>query len=120
MAMSIFYKSKRVGKHGNLFTLWKFRSMVEGVEGVGSRSTAGDDVRITRVGRFLRKYKLDELPQTTNFVQGNWIFIGSEHALSRVIKAFDSEKQAIFVIIWVSWYNTRNEAILRLELNFKK
>ena len=72
----IFYKSLRVGKNGKLFYLWKFRTMVENADRIGGPSTAGDDPRITKIGRFLRRYKLDELPQIWNVIKGDMVFIG--------------------------------------------
>ena len=58
----VFYKQERVGKNGKLFNLLKFRSMRPNADRAG-QLTVGDDNRVTKVGRFIRKYKLDELPQ---------------------------------------------------------
>src|SRR5438105_1903892 len=62
----IFYRGERTGRYGVPFRIYKFRTMVADAERVGGSSTAANDFRITRVGRFLRKYKLDELPQFLN------------------------------------------------------
>jgi len=59
----IFYRGVRVGRYGKPFKIFKFRTMVINAEEIGGPSTADDDPRITRIGRFLREYKLDELPQ---------------------------------------------------------
>lgn len=76
MLMSMFYKAKRIGKDGKIFNLYKFRTMVENADQMGGSSTSDDDPRITRIGRFLRKTKLDELPQIINWIKGEMTLIG--------------------------------------------
>ena len=66
----LFYRGVRVGRYGKLFRVFKFRAMVVDAEDIGGPSTADDDPRITKVGKFIRKYKLDELPQLLNVVIG--------------------------------------------------
>ena len=72
-----WHRSIRVGLGGLPFTLYKFRSMVAGADASGTRVTAAGDPRITRVGRVLRKSKLDELPQLVNVVRGEMGLVGS-------------------------------------------
>ena len=67
----LIYRSKRVGQNGRIFELLKFRTMIPNAELVGGSSTADDDPRITKIGRFLRKTKLDELPQLWNWIKGD-------------------------------------------------
>lgn len=74
--MNIIYKQNRIGKNGRIFGLYKFRTMVENADKIGGSSTAGDDPRITRVGAFLRKTHLDELPQIVNILKGDMALIG--------------------------------------------
>ncbi len=74
--MAIFYKAKRIGQYGRIFTLYKFRTMVKNADRLGGSSTSDDDARITRIGRVLRKTKLDELPQVLNWLKGEIGLIG--------------------------------------------
>ena len=72
----IFFRQERVGKSGNLFRIFKFRTMVADAESLGAKITVGKDPRITRSGVFLRKYKLDELPQLINILKGEMSLVG--------------------------------------------
>src|SRR5690606_11972230 len=73
----IFYRQTRVGYHGRTFDILKFRSMVENAEFDGEgRYAEINDPRITRVGRVLRKLRIDELPQIINVLQGQMSFVG--------------------------------------------
>lgn len=72
----IFFRQERVGKSGNLFWIFKFRTMVFNAESLGAKVTVGQDPRITRGGEFLRKYKLDELPQLINILKGEMSLVG--------------------------------------------
>lgn len=73
----VFFKQERVGQNGQIFTIYKFRSMREDAEeGTGPVWAAGEDDRVTRVGRFIRKTRLDEVPQLFNVVLGDMSFVG--------------------------------------------
>ena len=72
-----FFRQERVGKNGQLFKLYKFRSMVINAEKLGSQVTASHDPRITGIGRLLRRTKLDELPQLLNVFLGNMSIVGA-------------------------------------------
>lgn len=72
----VFYRGERVGRRGKVFRIFKFRTMVVDAEQLGGSSTADDDPRITGIGRILRKYKIDELPQLINVFQGQMSLVG--------------------------------------------
>lgn len=72
----VFFRGARVGQHGVDFRIFKFRSMVKDAEGKGKWNVGDNDSRITRVGHFLRKSKLDELPQLINVLIGDMSFVG--------------------------------------------
>ena len=72
----VFYRQVRVGRYGKDFRIWKFRTMVENADRTGQLITTGGDSRITPVGEFLRKYKIDELPQLINVVCGEMSLVG--------------------------------------------
>ena len=67
----IFYKGVRAGKNNVPFKIYKFRTMVQNAENIGGHSTALNDFRLTSIGSFLRRYKLDELPQFINILKGD-------------------------------------------------
>ena len=70
------FKQKRVGKNGKPFVLYKFRTMRTGIDPFGPSPKSGADDRITKVGRFLREYSLDELPQLFNVIKGDMSLVG--------------------------------------------
>lgn len=74
--MSIIYKSERIGLHGKPFKLFKFRTMIEGADKLGGSSTSADDPRLTKIGKFLRKWKIDESLQFFNILKGDMKIIG--------------------------------------------
>ncbi len=72
----VFYLQDRVGKNRRIFKIYKFRTMVDGADKVGPLSTSLNDTRVTRVGKFLRAFSLDELPQILNVFKGDMSLIG--------------------------------------------
>jgi lipopolysaccharide/colanic/teichoic acid biosynthesis glycosyltransferase len=72
----VFYCARRVGRHGELFSMYKFRSMVVNADRLGAGITVHDDRRVTTPGRVLRRTKLDELPQLLNVVKGDMSLVG--------------------------------------------
>ncbi len=72
----VLFRQRRVGQHGRLFTIYKFRTMRVDAEADGARWAVRDDPRVTRVGRFLRRSRLDELPQLLNILRGDMALVG--------------------------------------------
>lgn len=113
----VFYRGKRIGRSGKLFRIFKFRTMVYNAEKIGGPSTADDDPRITKTGKFLRKYKLDELPQLINVLKGEMSFVGPRPEVQTYIDMFTEEEKAILnvrpgITDWASLWNPDEGAIL--------
>ncbi len=84
----VFFRQERVGRGFRRFEILKFRTMVPDAHKLGGQLTAGEDPRITAVGRFLRKTKLDEIPQLMNVVRGDMSFVGPRPEVPRFVEAF--------------------------------
>lgn len=89
------FRARRVGKDGKLFTLLKFRSMTADAHVNGSGITSATDMRITGVGRFLRRWKLDELPQLWNVLVGNMSFVGPRPEDPRFVSQYPENLKPI-------------------------
>ena len=72
----VVFRQQRAGQHGNVFTIYKFRTMIENSEAIGPEHTAKGDPRLTPFGKFLRRFKLDELPQLYNVLRGDMSLVG--------------------------------------------
>jgi len=72
----VFYCQERVGKNGRVYTMYKLRSMYENAEENGAQCAEKDDPRVTKVGRFMRKTRIDELPQLFNILKGDMSIVG--------------------------------------------
>ncbi len=94
----VFFRQLRVGRHGKLFRIFKFRTMVINAECLGTQVSTGDDPRITRLGRFLRKYKIDELPQLLNVIFGEMSLVGPRPEVPRYVEAFQKEYEEILSV----------------------
>ena len=96
---SIFFRQDRVGFQGSLFRIHKFRTMVLDAEKKGKQITVGADSRITTVGSFLRKYKLDELPQLIDVFVGDMSLVGPRPEVPRYIDCYsDDEKHDVLSV----------------------
>lgn len=87
----VFYKQKRIGYKGQEFHCMKFRSMVEDADRIGTWYTSKNDSRITKVGSFLRKTSLDELPQVINILKGDMSFVGPRPDVPQQKKQYTDE-----------------------------
>jgi lipopolysaccharide/colanic/teichoic acid biosynthesis glycosyltransferase len=94
----VLYKARRVGLMGTLFVLYKFRTMVVDADKMGAGITRGQDKRITRVGRFLRRSKLDELPQLFNIIRGDMNFVGPRPEDPRYCVLYTPDQAGILTV----------------------
>jgi len=90
----VLYLGRRVGRYGRMFFIYKFRTMRPEAERLGT-TTAKDDPRITRVGRFLRRYKLDEFPQLLNVIKGEMSIVGPRPEVEEHTNAYSFEEKSI-------------------------
>jgi len=94
----VFYRQVRVTRYGKEFRIFKFRSMVTDADKKGSLVTVGGDSRITRVGRFIRKCRLDELPQLLNVLRGDMTFVGTRPEVPKYVAAYTPEMFATLLL----------------------
>jgi len=95
---AVFYRGLRAGQHGRPFRIFKFRTMVVDADKLGGPTSSADDPRITRVGSFLRRYKLDELPQLINVLKGEMSLVGPRpEVVQEVLLYTDEEKRLLEV-----------------------
>jgi lipopolysaccharide/colanic/teichoic acid biosynthesis glycosyltransferase len=94
----VFFSQKRIGKNFRPFWIYKFRSMVEDAPRQGGPITFGEDTRITRVGGFLRKTKLDELPQLMNVLKGEMSLVGPRPEVLKYVLLFWNDYKEILCV----------------------
>ena len=94
----VFYKQVRVGRNGIDFGLFKFRSMVVDADKKGLITVGGRDPRITRSGYFIRKYKLDELPQLINVLVGDMSLVGPRPEVRKYVDLYTDEQQKVLSV----------------------
>jgi lipopolysaccharide/colanic/teichoic acid biosynthesis glycosyltransferase len=113
----VFYRGVRVGRGGKEFRMLKFRSMVVNADKMGGSSTADDDPRISKTGKFLRKTKLDELPQLINVFKGEMSFVGPRPEVPFYVNMFTPDERRILSVTpgitdWASLWDCDEGAIL--------
>jgi len=94
----VFYRQIRIGKDGKSFKIFKFRTMVNNADKSGVTSTKDDDVRITKMGKFIRKYNLDELAQFINVLKGEMSIVGPRPEIPYYVNMFTEEEKIILLI----------------------
>lgn len=94
----VFYRPLRGGYHNRPFRIFKFRTMVRNADKIGGGTTALHDPRITKVGNFLRKTKLDEIPQLFNIINGTMSFIGPRPELLRYVEQYAGDERLIMEV----------------------
>ncbi len=113
----VFYRGVRTGLHGKPFRIYKFRSMVVNAEKIGPSSTALEDSRITKTGRWIRAHKLDELPQLLNVLAGDMSFVGPRPEVKQFTDMYTVEEKAILTVRpgitdWASIWNSDEASLL--------
>lgn len=92
------YAGRRVGLGGKEFRMYKFRTMVTNADRVGGPNTPDDDPRLTRTGKFLRRYKLDELPQLVNVLKGDMSFVGPRPQVADEVAGYTAEERELLSV----------------------
>ena len=93
----VFYRQVRVTQYGKRFRIHKFRSMVQGADR-GAQVTVDQDARVTKVGRFIRKYRLDEISQLIDILEGNMTFVGTRPEVPKYVAAYTPEMMATLLL----------------------
>ncbi|MCX6235219.1 MAG: sugar transferase [Bacteroidetes bacterium] len=94
----VIFRQSRVGKNNRDFTILKFRTMFTDFSEKGLLTIGSGDARITRAGRTLRKYKLDEIPQLFNILSGNMSFVGPRPEVRKYVELYDEEQKKILSV----------------------
>jgi len=121
-----FYRGERVGKNGKPFKIFKFRTMVPAAEKLGGPSTAGDDPRLLKIGLFLKKYQLDELPQLINVLKGEMSFVGPRPEVKMYVDMMTDEEKRVILSVkpgmtdLASLWNFHESEILKGSKNPEK
>ena len=94
----IFYKQERIGRHGSMFKVFKFRTMRPDSFSKGALTVGSRDPRITNIGYYLRKYKLDELPQLFNVLFGDMSFVGPRPEVKKYTDLYNEEQKKVLSV----------------------
>lgn len=94
----VFFRQARVTQYGRIFRIYKFRTMVDNASRLGAAVTVDNDVRITKVGAFLRKYRMDEFPQLFNILAGDMTLVGTRPEVPKYVKMYTKEMYATLLL----------------------
>lgn len=94
----VFYRQTRITTYGKKFQIHKFRTMIANADKLGSLVTVEKDSRITRIGRFLRKYRLDEIPQLLDVLYGSMSFVGTRPEVPKYVEQYTPEMKATLLL----------------------
>ena len=94
----VIFKQVRVTQYGRKFFIWKFRTMVQDAERLGSQVTVSGDARLTRVGKFIRDFRIDEFPQLVNVLRGEMSFVGTRPEVVKYVKGYTKEMRATLLL----------------------
>lgn len=113
----VFYRGVRIGRDGVPFRMFKFRTMLVNADKIGGPSTSDNDPRITKIGKSIRKYKLDEIPQIINVLKGEMSFVGPRPEVPFYVNMFTEEEKAILTVKpgmtdWASIWDSDEGALL--------
>ncbi len=94
----VFYRQERVTQYGKIFRIHKFRTMVSNADKIGAQVTVENDCRITKIGSVLRKYRLDEIPQLVDILEGNMSFVGTRPEAKAYVRKYKPEMRATLLL----------------------
>jgi len=107
---SVFFRQERVGKNGRIFKIYKFRTMEKDAEKKGVHfTTPSTDPRITKIGRFLRKFYIDEIPQLINVLKGEMSLVGPRAEVPEIVTLYNEEQKKVLSVKPGSWFNRKME-----------
>lgn len=94
----VFFRQERVTQYGKTFKIYKFRTMVQNAEQIGAQVTSKGDMRVTTLGKALRKCRLDELPQLINILEGTMSFVGTRPEVPKYVASYTDEMKATLLL----------------------
>lgn len=94
----VFFRQERITQYGKIFRIFKFRTMVANASKIGTAVTVDNDMRITKVGAFLRKYRMDEFPQIFNIIAGDMTFVGTRPEVAKYVNQYTPEMYATLLL----------------------
>lgn len=118
----VFFRQPRITTYGKTFYIYKFRTMIDGADKKGAQVTVKDDSRVTKLGKILRKYRIDEFPQLFNILIGDMSFVGTRPEVEKYVKVYTDEMKATLLLpagvtSWASIQYKDEERLLDLGQN---